>query len=58
MGERFAEQFKLNKAIEAYQKALELDEDNIDAHRRIITAMRQKLYFSIGPFPKVNDVLS
>lgn len=58
VGDRFAGQFKLNKAIEEYQKALELDEDNIDAHRRIITAMRQKLYLGIGPFPKVNDVLS
>jgi len=58
VGDRFAEQFKLNKAIEEYQKALELGEDNIDAHRRIITAMRQKLCLGIGQFPKVNDVLS
>jgi tetratricopeptide (TPR) repeat protein len=58
VGDRFAEQFKLNKAIEEYQKVLELGEDNIDAHRRIITAMRQKLCLGIGQFPKVNDVLS
>jgi tetratricopeptide (TPR) repeat protein len=58
VGDRFAEQFKLNKAIEEYQKALELDEDNIDAHRRIISAMQQKLYLEIEPFPMVNDILS
>ena len=58
VGDRFAEHFKLNKAIEAYQKALELDENNIDTHRRIITAMQQKLYLEIEPFPMVNDILS
>ncbi|PXF54896.1 MAG: hypothetical protein C4B58_15465 [Deltaproteobacteria bacterium] len=58
VGDRFTEQFKLNKAIEEYQKALELDKDNIDANRRIISAMCQKLYLEIGPFPEVNDVLS
>ena len=62
VGDRFAGQFKLNKAIEEYQKALELDEDNIDAHRRIITAMRQKIelkkFSGIESFPEINDILS
>jgi len=62
VGDRFAEQFKLNKAIEEYQKALELDEDYIDAHRRIITAMRQKIelkkFSGIESFPEINDILS
>jgi tetratricopeptide (TPR) repeat protein len=62
VGDRFAELFELNKAIEEYQKALELDEDNIDAHRRIITAMRQKIelkkFSGIESFPEINDILS
>jgi tetratricopeptide (TPR) repeat protein len=58
VGDRFAEQFKLNKAIEEYHKALELDKENIEAQQKIITAMRQKLYLRITPFPVVNDVLA
>ncbi|MEA3548278.1 MAG: PDZ domain-containing protein [Thermodesulfobacteriota bacterium] len=58
VGDRFAGQFKLNKANDEYQKILEIDKENIDAQRRIIAVMRQKLYLEIGPFPQVNDVLS
>ncbi|MGA1865248.1 MAG: hypothetical protein ACMUHX_09315, partial [bacterium] len=58
VGDRFAEQFKLNKAIEEYSKALELDKENTDVQRKIIAALRQKLYLGIGPLPVVNDVLS
>jgi hypothetical protein len=58
VGDRLAGQFRLNKAIEEYQKALELDEENIDAQLKIITAIRQKLYLEIEPFSAVDDVLS
>jgi hypothetical protein len=58
VGDRFAEQFKLNKALEEYHKALELDKEDIDAQRKIIISLRQKLYLGISPFPVVNDVLS
>ncbi len=58
VGDRFAGQFKLNKANDEYQKILEIDKENIDAQRRIIAVMRQKLYLEIGPLPQVNDVLS
>lgn len=58
VGDSFAEQFKLNNAIEEYNKALELDKENTDAKRKIITALRKKLYLGIGPLPVINDVLS
>lgn len=57
-GDRFAKQYKLNEAIKEYQKILELDKDNINAHRRIISVMRQQLSLGIEPLPTVNEVLS
>lgn len=58
VGSKFAEQFKLDKAIKEYEKVLERDEDNIKAHREIITAKRKKLMLKIGQWPTVDEILS
>jgi tetratricopeptide (TPR) repeat protein len=58
VGDRFAKEMRLDKAIEYYEKALTLDKGNIDAHRRIITAMRQKIEQEQENPPEIEDVLS
>jgi tetratricopeptide (TPR) repeat protein len=43
VADSFFERFEYEKAIKEYEKALELDIDNIEAHSRIITAATKKL---------------
>jgi tetratricopeptide (TPR) repeat protein len=42
IGDSFLERFEYDRAIEEYEKALELDKDNVETYRRIITAKREK----------------
>ncbi len=58
MGDRFASQMKYDEAIQQYEKALKIDEFNIDVLRRIITVLRKNiLYKSLYRFHAVLDGL-
>lgn len=46
VGDRFVTQMQYDEAIDEYQKAIELERANIEAHRRIITTMREKLLYA------------
>ena len=46
VGDRFVSQMEYDQAVDEYQKAIELERTNIDAHRRIITTMREKLLYA------------
>jgi len=43
IGDSFFERFEHERAIEEYEKALELDKDNVETYRRIITAKRETI---------------
>lgn len=45
IGDSFFERFEHERAIEEYEKALELDKDNVETSCRIITAKREKLQY-------------
>lgn len=58
MGDRFASQMKYDEAIKQYEKALKIDEFNIDVLRRIITVLRENiLYKSLYHYHAVSDGL-
>lgn len=45
IGDRFASQMKYDEAIKQYEKALKIDEFNIDVLRRIITVLRENILY-------------
>lgn len=57
-GERFAEHYNIESAIEQYEKILRIDNDNELAQRAIIILLRKKLQFDIGEPPEIDDILA
>jgi tetratricopeptide (TPR) repeat protein len=63
IGDSFLERFEHERAIEEYEKALELNKDNVEACRRIITAKREKFQIQnrrgihlLEPGKKINAI--
>jgi len=52
IGDSFLERFEHERAIEEYEKALELDKDNVETYRRIITAKREKFQIQKYDIPQ------
>lgn len=52
IGDSFLERFEHERAIEEYEKALELDKDNVETYRRIITVKREKFQIQKYDIPQ------
>ena len=55
IGDSFSERQEYSGAIKEYEKALAFDKDNIEAHRRIITASRKKFELQRAEFSQVES---
>jgi tetratricopeptide (TPR) repeat protein len=52
IGDSFSERKEYSSAIKEYEKALSFDKDNIEVHRRIITASRRKFELQLTSLTK------